>query len=109
MTDTFPLLSVIVPVYNEEATVERCIRRVLEVSLSMEVIAVDDGSTDGTPAILEGLMEEGLIRELITQRPNRGKGSAVRRGIAAARGEVVVIQDADLEYDPADLPALLEP
>ncbi|MEJ2502808.1 MAG: glycosyltransferase family 2 protein [Gemmatimonadota bacterium] len=102
-------LSVIVPVYNEEHTVEASIRRVREVPLELEVIAIDDGSSDGTPAVLRRLEAEGLIDRLIVQDRNRGKGAAVRAGIAAATGAALVVQDADLEYDPVHLPELLDP
>ena len=104
-----PELTVVVPVYNEAATVERAIRRVREVPLEIEIIAVDDGSTDGSLRILEQLEEQRVIDRLIRQGKNQGKGAAVRAGFAAAEGQAVVIQDADLEYDPRELPDLLQP
>ena len=103
------LLSVIMPAYNEAATVENALRRVRDVPLRLEIIVVNDASTDGTRDILERLVEKRLVDRLIHHEKNRGKGAAIRSGIAAATGDVVVVQDADLEYDPQDLPALLLP
>ncbi len=103
-----PLVSVVVPAYNEEATLESVLRRVLAIPVRMELVVVDDGSRDSTPQILTRLADELPELRVVTQR-NQGKGAAVREGIAQTRGDIVVIQDADLEYDPKDLPALLAP
>jgi glycosyltransferase involved in cell wall biosynthesis len=103
------LLSVIVPAYNEAATVEAALRRVRAVALRLEIIAVNDASSDGTREILDALAKQGLVDRVIHHEKNRGKGAAIRSGVAVATGDAVVVQDADLEYDPADLPALLLP
>jgi glycosyltransferase involved in cell wall biosynthesis len=102
-------LSVVMPIYNEFATVSSSIARVRAVPISIELVCVDDGSTDGTRDVLARLKNEGQIDQLVLQPQNQGKGAAVRTGIKAATGDVIVIQDADLEYDPADLSVLLQP
>lgn len=122
-----PKLSVVIPVYNERGTIEEILHRVLEVDIDKEIIVVDDGSTDGTREVLERLAgttvggdppaagpsgipttDTHAIRVFFHDR-NRGKGAAVRRGFQAARGQIVLVQDADLEYDPQDYFTLLKP
>ena len=102
-------LSVLIPVYNEATTIEHVVDRVRQIPASTEIIAVDDASGDGSGDVLERLRAAGKVDQLVRHPKNRGKGAAIRSGIALATGDVVVIQDADLEYDPLDLPTLLGP
>jgi len=102
-------LSVLIPVYNEEAGVEEVIRRVAALPVDREIIVVDDCSTDRTPEILAALQSEIAALRVIRHPANRGKGAGIRTAMDAATGDCLVIQDADLEYDPADLPRLLQP
>src|ERR1700755_2060867 len=103
------LVSVVVPVYNEAATVAQVVDELLTLDLRLEVLLVDDGSTDESPSILAQLAERHGEARVLTQPGNRGKGAAVRRGIDESTGDVLLIQDADLEYSPSDIPALIDP
>jgi Glycosyl transferase family 2 len=102
-------VSVVMPVYNERATLRQVVERVLAVPLEIELICVDDGSTDGSREILAQLQTEYPQIRTLLQPKNMGKGSALHRGIKEATGDFVIIQDADLEYDPAEYTVLLEP
>lgn len=101
-------LSVIIPVYNEANTIQEIIKRVQATGLAYEILAVDDGSTDGSRDILAKISQEGAVKVIYHDR-NQGKGKAVRTGIQNASGDLVIIQDADLEYDPREYPNLLKP
>jgi glycosyltransferase involved in cell wall biosynthesis len=101
-------LSVVIPVYNEIQNIEEILKRVRATSLVWELVVVDDGSQDGTRELLKNLDGKDGLRVILHEQ-NQGKGAAVRTGLQAARGDVLLIQDADLEYSPHDYPALLEP
>jgi glycosyltransferase involved in cell wall biosynthesis len=101
------LLSIIMPVFNEQATIEEAINSVVNTPYKKEIIIVDDGSTDATPKILQNI-DHSEVKVLIHDR-NFGKGKAVQTGIGQASGDIILIQDADLEYDPAEYPILLQP
>lgn len=102
----FMKLSVVIPVYNEKGTLQELVERVKQVPVDKEIIVVDDGSTDGTREIAGRL--NGAVRVILQER-NQGKGAAIRAGLREAKGDYVIIQDADLEYDPEDFLKLLKP
>jgi len=101
-------LSVIIPVYNEFESIETILKRVQDTKMADEIVVVDDGSTDGTRDKLKNLDGKKRVRVILHEQ-NQGKGAAVRTGMSAAEGDVLLIQDADLEYDPRDYPELLKP
>jgi glycosyltransferase involved in cell wall biosynthesis len=103
------VVTAVLPVYNEEKTVRAVVDRLREVPLEIEIVAINDGSSDGTGKVLDALYQQDQINKVIHHPKNKGKGAAVRAGIDAATGHVVVVQDADLEYDPTELPTLLDP
>jgi glycosyltransferase involved in cell wall biosynthesis len=102
-------LSVIIPAYNEEATIAHVIRQVLRLDALLEVLVVDDYSRDGTAGIVRTVAEEDSRVRLLQHKVNRGKTEALKTGFAEIRGEIVIVQDADLEYDPSEIPEIIEP
>jgi glycosyltransferase involved in cell wall biosynthesis len=102
-------LSVLIPVYNERDTIDLIVDQVHATPIKKEIICVNDKSTDGTAEILETLLAKGRIDKLHHQPVNRGKGAAIRQALSMSTGDIVIVQDADLEYDPGDWPVLLEP
>jgi len=109
MSDSTVKVSVLIPAYNEAATIREVIRNVRAVTVpgvTFELIVIDDGSTDGTSEICQAL---GAEIDVYERQPNQGKGAAIRKGISLATGEIILIQDADLEYDPNEYPKLLAP
>jgi len=103
-----PEVSVVIPVYNEAATVREIVERVVAAPFDKEIVAVDDGSTDGSGTILDQLAEEHPDTVRVVSLPeNRGKGAALRAGFSRTTGKVLIVQDADLEYDPSEIPGLL--
>jgi glycosyltransferase involved in cell wall biosynthesis len=108
-----PVISVVIPVFNEKDFFNVTVERVVKTGLVSELIIVDDCSTDGTTELLQGLKEKWESKEIkvnvLYQEKNMGKGAALRRGFSAVTGDIVIIQDADLEYNPSDFPKLLEP
>ena len=104
-----PRLSVVVPTFNEERTLERVVDKLLGVPGLFEIIIVDDGSTDSSPEIAVRLSEKHDKVDAISLPENRGKTAALRRGFAETSGDIVIVQDADLEYDPADIPDVIAP
>jgi glycosyltransferase involved in cell wall biosynthesis len=102
-------VSVLVPVYNEAGTVDLILDEIRATPFRKEIIVVDDASTDGTDKILEGLKAAGKIDILFRQPVNQGKGAAIRKAMSLSTGDIVIVQDADLEYDPADWPVVFEP
>ena len=111
MADPRPLITLLVPAFDEESTIAGVLVRVAALDLNTEIVVVDDGSSDATAVAVERLAGElgGERLRLLRHERNRGKGAAIRTGLSAARGEIVVIQDADLEYDPRDIPKLVGP
>jgi glycosyltransferase involved in cell wall biosynthesis len=109
MDNKTQILSVVMPAFNEEKTIAEIIRRVLQIPYLLELIVVDDCSTDDTAAIVRELAEENSLIRYVCQSKNGGKTSALKTGFALTQGEIVIVQDADLELDPAEIPQVIEP
>jgi glycosyltransferase involved in cell wall biosynthesis len=110
MSKQRPKLSVVIPVYNEEKTIEKVISQVRDSGVkNIEIVVVDDKSVDGTRAILAKLYKDKKIDQLVLKKENAGKGSAIKLGFKKATGEMIIIQDADLEYHPSEFPKLIKP
>lgn len=104
-----PLLTLIVPMYDEEKYIDELMQRLLALEVRLEILLIDDGSKDDSAAIAQRWADDTDGVQLIQHKVNQGKGAAVRTGIAASTGDIVAIQDADLEYDPANVPQLIRP
>jgi glycosyltransferase involved in cell wall biosynthesis len=104
-----PLLSVIIPAFNEAATISTVLQQIRAQKLNTEIIVVDDGSSDGTRELLKTALRKKQLEHLILHEKNQGKGAAIRTGIAQAKGQIILIQDADLEYNPRDYQRLIQP
>lgn len=104
-----PLVSVVIPVYNEAATIEQVIAKVATLPLSLEIVVVDDGSRDGTADVLQRLGQAQPTLKVLHHGRNRGKTAALKTGFAATTGDIVIVQDADLEYDPEEIPSVVDP
>jgi glycosyltransferase involved in cell wall biosynthesis len=104
-----PTLTVLIPAYNEAATIEQILLKIEAVDIEKEILVIDDCSSDDTASIVERVFENKAHRRLIRQPRNQGKGAALRTGVEEAAGDIVIIQDADMEYDPNDYHALIQP